>query len=98
MSRPLLRKREFPPAVKTQTPDSVTVRLQVDENGNAAGIHVEKSSDPKWEGEVIAALKKWKFDPGVAAGMRVAVPLTLEFSRAGTPTASVPAPPATAPQ
>ncbi len=97
-SRPLLRKREFPPAIKTQTADSVTVRLQVDENGNAADIHVEKSSDPKWEEEVIAAVQKWKFDPSVAGGTKVAVPLTLEFSRAGTPTASVPVPPATAPQ
>jgi TonB family protein len=55
----------------------VTVSFDVDERGKPVNLHADKSSDAKWEGKVLAAVKDWKFDPGMKDGMPVVVPCTV---------------------
>jgi TonB family protein len=90
-SRPSLQRTEFPPFSPSQETGSVTLTLDVDEEGSPINIHAGKSSDAKWEEEVIPAVRKWRFEPGRKEGTPIAVPLTLEFSRVGP--IAVPAPP-----
>jgi len=82
-SRPLLEESQFPPFSSSEETGSVTLTLDVDERGNPTNIHVEKSSDPKWEEDVIAAVRKWRFDPGRREGTPITVALTLDFTRVG---------------
>jgi TonB family protein len=84
-SLPSLVKPEFPPDDPAQEPASVNVTFDVEEQGIPVNIHVEKSSDPNSEHDVIAAVREWRFKPGARNGTPVVVPLTLEFSRAGVP-------------
>ena len=55
-------------------------------------FHIEKSSDPDSEHEVIAAMREWRFNPGLKDGTPIPVPLTMEFSQAVTLPAPPPAP------
>ncbi len=91
-SRPLILMPVFPPASPSRESGSVTLALDVDEQGSPVDIRVEKSSDPKWEEELIAAVRKWSFQPGTQDGMPVRVPLRLEFSRVGEPSGPASAP------
>jgi len=50
----------------------VTVLFVVDAAGKVEEIRVEKSSASAFEAPALAAVKKWKFEPGVRAGQRVA--------------------------
>jgi TonB family protein len=83
-SLPSLAKLEFPPDDPTQEPASVAVTFDVDEHGNPINLHVEKSSDPSSEHDVIAAVREWRFKPAIRNGTPVVVPLTLEFYRSGS--------------
>jgi TonB family protein len=91
-SIPSLVKPEFPPDDPAREPASVAVTFDVDEHGNPINLHVEKSSDPRSEDDVITAVREWRFKPGIRNGMPVVVPLTLEFYRSGSspPPAKIP--------
>jgi len=92
-SLPSLVKPEFPPDDPAQESASVVVTFDVDGQGSPVNIHLQRSSDPISEHEVIAAVRGWRFKPGVRTGPPVAVPLTHEFSRRGparSPPAKVP--------
>jgi len=80
VSPPTLIKAKFPRDSSSEDGGSVVVALDVDEQGLPVNIHVEKSSDAKWEEEVLAAAREWRFTPGQRSGAAVVVPLTLEFS------------------
>jgi TonB family protein len=84
-SVPFLIKPQFPPDDPARQSASVAVTFDVDEHGSPINLHIEKSSDPRSEEDVIAAVREWKFKPGVKSGTPVAVPLTLEFSREAAP-------------
>ena len=84
-SRPSVERPEFPPFSHSQETGSVTLTLEVDEHGNPINIHVEKSSDPKWEEEVMAAARKWKFSPSQREGTAISVPLTLTLTLVPAP-------------
>ncbi|HEV2690716.1 MAG TPA: TonB family protein [Bryobacteraceae bacterium] len=63
---------------------TVTVSFDVDEKGRPTNFQAEKSSDPKWESEVIALVSKgWEFEPGVKGGQPIAVHATFDFARGG---------------
>ncbi len=79
-SLPSLIRTKFPHDSSSEDGGSVVVSLDVDEQGLPVNIHVEKSSDAKWEEDVIAAAREWRFTPGLKDGAAVLVPLTLEFS------------------
>jgi hypothetical protein len=40
-------------------------------------LHADKSSDEKWERKMLAAVKDWRFDPGLKDGKAIAVPCTV---------------------
>jgi hypothetical protein len=62
----------------SEAPDSsVTLSFEVDERGKPATLHVDASSDPKWEAKMLAALKDWRFDPGMKGSDPVVVPCTV---------------------
>ncbi|MBL9120428.1 MAG: TonB family protein [Phycisphaerae bacterium] len=50
----------------------VTLIFVVDQNGKVESPKVESSSHTAFEGPALAAVKKWKFEPGVRGGERVA--------------------------
>jgi protein TonB len=51
---------------------AVTILFVVDATGKVENPRVEKSSHPAFEGPALSAVRKWKFEPGVRAGQRVA--------------------------
>ena len=50
----------------------VTLTFTVDEDGKVASPRVEKSSHPSFDRPALEAVKKWKFEPALRAGKRVA--------------------------
>lgn len=75
-----------PHVVSTKFPGSsdaagsfATVSFEVDEHGKPVNLHADKSSDAKWEGKVLGALKDWRFDPGLKDGVPVVVPCTVNL-------------------
>lgn len=79
-SLPIVIKTKFPRDSPAGEEGWVVVTMDVDEQGRPDNLHVEKSSDAKWEEEVIAAAREWRFRAGENGGAPVGVPLTLEFS------------------
>lgn len=76
-----------PHVVSTKFPGSsegegsfVTVSFDVDEHGKPVNLHADKSSDAKWEGKVLGAVKDWRFDPGMKDGAPVVVPCTVNVT------------------
>ena len=51
---------------------TVTVIFVVDAGGKVENPRVEKSSHTAFESPAVSAVKKWKFEPGLKAGQRVA--------------------------
>jgi TonB family protein len=81
VSRPEIVKAKFPKLSDEPEQAKVTVSLDVDENGKPNNIRTERSSDPKWEAEVIAEVRNWKFTPAVKDGQPVLVHGILDFVR-----------------
>jgi TonB family protein len=76
-ARPHVNSLKFPGSDADAAGSVVTVSFDIDEHGKPVNLHADKSSDAKWEGEVLGAVKGWKFDPGMKDGMPVAVPCTV---------------------
>jgi TonB family protein len=80
MIRPVLTAAPYPAAYAATGPDgSVTISFDVDQNGLTANLHVETSSSPAVESEVISIVRGWRFQPGVRNGEPVSVRCTMEF-------------------
>lgn len=63
----------FPPQMRGKKVEGVvSLIFVVDANGKVENPRVEKSSHEAFEKPAIAAVRKWKFEPGVRAGERVA--------------------------
>jgi TonB family protein len=77
-SRPTISKVEYPPNSKGQA--SFTVSLEVDEAGVPQNVQLEKSSDDQLGSALAAAVRNWRFDPGLQDGKPVRVPCTLAFA------------------
>lgn len=76
-TRPRVVSTKFPGP--SAAADSVTVSFEVDERGKPVNLHADKSSDQKWEAKILAAVKDWKFDPGVKDGKAITVPCTINM-------------------
>lgn len=73
----------YPPELKAQkTPGEVVVNFVVEETGATRDIHVAKSSDPRFNDAVLAAVRAATFEPAVEQGRAVAqgVALTWRFN------------------
>src|ERR1019366_3400047 len=63
----------------------IAISFDVNPNGTAENLHIEKSSDPALESEVIRIVRGWQFRPGMKGGQPVSVPCTLEFVEGSVP-------------
>jgi TonB family protein len=81
-ARPVLIKTRFPATVDEEENASVTIVFDVGRNGVPANASVVKSSNPKWEKDVLAAVRAgWRFRPGTQNGKPVLVRAWFEFVR-----------------
>ncbi len=78
---PLIEK-VTPPRAKDPAKATATLSFIVNEKGEPAEIHVDKSSNDGWSNDVADALRKWRFVPASKNGQPVSVPCTMEFVRA----------------
>ncbi len=94
-ARPIVIKTKFPATVDEEENASVTIAFDVGRDGVPANASVVKSSDPKWEKDLLAALRDgWRFHPGQRDGQTVMVRAWFEFVRGS----HSPIPPAPIPQ
>jgi TonB family protein len=79
-TRPVVTLAPYPPmyAATGQT-GSVAVSFDVSPNGVAENLHIEKSSSPAAESEVILIVRGWQFRPGMKDGQPVSARCTMEF-------------------
>jgi TonB family protein len=94
-ARPVIIKTEFPATVDEEEKASVTIGFDVGRNGVPANASVIKSSNPKWEKDLLAAVREgWRFRPGTQNGKPAVVHAWFEFvrgSRSPIPPAPIPA-------
>jgi TonB family protein len=80
--RPVLIQVKFPPAIDLEQNATVTIAMDIGPKGIPANLRVVKSSDARWESELLSALSAgWRFRPGMMNGQPVAVPAWFEFVR-----------------
>ena len=95
-TRPVLVKVKFPATVDLEENASVTITFDIGPNGIPAHLRVVKSSDPRWEMELLAALREhWRFRPGTIDGKPITAPAWFEFVRGShspIPPAVIPTP------
>lgn len=81
-ARPVLMKVKFPPTVDLEENAAVTIAFDIGPKGVPANLRVVKSSDGRWDSELVAAVRDgWRFRPGLADGKPVTVPAWFEFVR-----------------
>ncbi len=78
---PAVMKAPYPTPSGTAEQGSVALAFDVDEQGMPANIHVENSSDPQWEREVIALFREWRFQAAMRNGGAVVSRGSMEFRR-----------------
>jgi TonB family protein len=93
--RPALIKVKFPTTVDLEENAAVTMTFDVGPTGLPLNVRVVKSSDAKWENELVTALRDgWRFRPGIVDGKPATVPAWFEFVRGShSPIPTVPIPP-----
>jgi TonB family protein len=79
--RPVLTTAEFPPTAETEENASVTLAFDVSRDGLPEKLSVLKSSNTKWEDQVLKAMRGWRFHPGMKDGKVLQVPAWFEFVR-----------------
>jgi TonB family protein len=94
-ARPVVIKTKFPATVDEEENASVTVAFDVPPSGVPAKAMVVKSSNSKWEKDLLAALRQgWRFRPGTIDGKPASVHAWFEFVRGShspIPPAQIPA-------
>jgi TonB family protein len=97
-AQPELIQTKFPATVQEEENASVTVAFDVDPKGVPANVRAIKSSNAKWEPEVIAAVRSgWRFRPAKINGKPVAASAWFELIRGShSPIPPAPIPPASA--
>jgi len=80
-TRPTVQSTVLPIRSNGSKYPRATVTFDINEEGNAANIQVDRTSDDVWASEVIAALRQWKFKPGSKNGVPVSIPCTMDFIR-----------------
>jgi outer membrane biosynthesis protein TonB len=81
-TRPVLIKVKFPATVEVEENAAVTIAFDIGAKGSPANLHVLKSSDARWDPELLAAVRAgWRFRPGMLNGKPATVPAWFEFVR-----------------
>jgi TonB family protein len=95
-TRPVLIQTKFPATIDEEENASVTIACDVGPKGVPLNIRVVKSSDPKWEQQLLASVRKsWRFRPASMDGQSVMTPAWFEFVRGShspIPPAVIPTP------
>jgi TonB family protein len=96
-TRPVLIHAKFPPTVDIEENALVTIAFDVGLKGVPMNPRVLKSSNAKWDREVLQALQTgWRFRPAKRDGAPATVPAWFEFVRGShspIPAADIPIPP-----
>jgi protein TonB len=61
----------FTAELRRRAPGTVYIIFVVDERGRVTNSVVQSSTDPVFEGPALAAVKQWKFEPGLRNGKAV---------------------------
>ena len=74
---------EYPAELRRQMPNgTVFVLFLVGTDGRVSHAKIQKATDPVFESAALAAVKRWRFEPGRRAGQavesRMAVPITFQ--------------------
>src|SRR5581483_11209051 len=80
-SRPVLVHAEFPPAGESEESVAVQVSLEIAKDGSVVRPQVEKSSETGSEGDVLRAIRAWRFRSATRDGKAVAVRAHFDFVR-----------------
>ena len=81
-TRPALIKVKFPATVDLEENASVTIAFDISPTGVPVNVLAVKSSDARWESELLAAVREgWRFRPGIIDGKPATVPVWFEFVR-----------------
>ncbi len=80
-TRPVLIKTKFPATVDEEENASVTMTFDVDRKGVPSNASVVKSSNPKWEKDLLTALQGWRFKAALRDGKPTPVRAGFEFVR-----------------
>lgn len=79
---PVLIKTKFPATVDEGENASVTIGFDIGPKGVPADLRVVKSSDPKWDAEVLRAVRQgWRFRPSIVNDKPVTTPAWFELVR-----------------
>jgi TonB family protein len=94
-TRPVLIQVKFPGTVDLEKNAAVTIAFDIGPKGVPGNLRVVKSSDARWESELLSAVRDgWRFRPGMADGKPATVPAWFEFVRGShspIPPAAIPA-------
>jgi TonB family protein len=81
-TRPALIKVKFPATIDVEENASVTIAFNVGPNGIPVLLRVVKSSNARWESQVVRAVREgWRFRAGTIDGKPATVPAWFEFVR-----------------
>ena len=82
VARPQVVRAGSPDPLNGSERATVTISLDIDENGTPTNVRAEKSSSPMWELEIVRQVSQgWIFKPATKDGKPVAVHATLDFAR-----------------
>jgi protein TonB len=68
------------PELRRKTPGEVTVIFVVDQRGRVENPIAKSSTDPAFEHPALAAVKKWRFEPGKRQGQPVRFRMRQQFT------------------
>jgi TonB family protein len=83
---PVLIESHSQPAAGLEEHAAVRVSFDVDLQGIPQNIQVDDSSDPKFDDEVIALIREWRFQAALNSGRAIEVRAAVDFTR-GVPIA-----------
>ncbi|HEX5226919.1 MAG TPA: TonB family protein [Bryobacteraceae bacterium] len=95
--RPILIQAKFPATVDEEGNASVTVGFEIGAKGVPVGAHIVKSSDAKWNRDILRAVREgWRFRLALANDKTATVPAYFELvrgSRSPIPPVRIPSAP-----
>lgn len=80
-SLPAIETACYPDTPGPELYATVSLAFDIDPQGVPVNIHAAGSSDAKWEQELIAMLREWRFHPAEKNGATVTAGATFDFAR-----------------
>jgi TonB family protein len=86
-ARPVIRSSQHTPPAGVPEQASARVSFDVDPQGVPVNVQVEESSDPKWDDEVTAMIREWRFQAALDSGTAIQSHAVFDLSRGLVPPA-----------